>query len=509
MRGNSYYIGVLLLSLLLLQACYQELIETESMEDKSRQGILLLDGIPVFEDLQDGFVLYTIKSDSLDSFSPLVDLGIYNSASFEGLDLRHGEINELGKIIVNKPYLLVARMASSTDTFRLFFTSLPLLRFYTDEGIPYEPKLESRMQLAYANPDPDSKSTLLFESHAGIEIRGMSANRFDKKSYGIELWQNEYRVDRSVPLLGMSYCEDWILDAMYIDELRVRNKFSFEVWNKMETKQAGNLQEKKRTGIQMEYVELFLNQRYYGLYCLGEKMDEKLMDFTYAQDEAGGVFYKTYGWHEGSTTFRSYLNEPALSMEWDGWEQIYPEDYFFWDPLSDLRKLVTLEANDVFRNQIDGELDLKNAANFYLFINLLKAWDNVGKNIFLARYSEHSKFFFLPWDLEATLGRSWEMKDMDPYGIVGNGLHERLISLNINNYKDSLAQMWSQYRASVFHRDALVQDLEENYLLLRKNGVMTRENKRWGLEIDIDYEYSYMVEWIEDRLRVLDGHFQP
>lgn len=509
MRGKSYYSYVLLLSFLLLQACYEELVENESPEDQSQPGVLMLNGIPVFEDLTGGFMLYTIKADSMNSFAPLVDLGDYEAVSFEGMDLHHNEINELGKIKVNKSYLLVATKGSSTETFSLFFTTLPLLRIQTDKGIPYEPKLESHLQLAYANPDPEKQSTLFFESHAGIEIRGMSANRFDKKSYGIELWQNEFRVDRSVPLLGMAYCEDWILDAMYIDELRMRNKFSFEIWNKMETMQEGNLQEKKRTGIKMEYVELFLNQRYYGLYCLGEKMDEQLLDFSYAQDEAGGVFYKTYGWHEGSTTFRSYLNEPVLSMEWDGWEQIFPEDYFYWDPLSDMRKLVTVAADDAFGKRIDSVLDLQNAANFYLFLNLLKAWDNVGKNIFLARYTESSKFFFLPWDLEATMGRTWEMKDSNPYGIVGNGLHERLISLNTMAYNETLSEMWSSYRASVLHRDALVQDVEDHYLLLRKNGVMSRENERWGLEIDIDYEYNYMVKWIEERLLVLDGHFQP
>jgi len=472
-----------------------------------RQSMLLLDGIPVFEDLTDKLMLYTIKEDSLASFSPLVDFNSHLDVSIKGISLTPGAVNDLGPVEINKVYKLLVREGSSTDSFDLLFTTLPILRFITDEGIPYEPKLESHMQLAYANPVKGSSSTLLFESWAGIEIRGMSANRFDKKSYGIELWQNEFRVDRSVPLLGMGYCEDWFLDAMYIDNLRMRNKFSFELWNKMETRQPNDLQEGKRTGIQMEYVELFLNQRYYGLYCLGERMDEELIDFSYSQDEKGGVMYKTYGWHEGSTTFRSYLNEPELSLEWDGWEQIYPEDFFNWDPLSELRKLVTLEEDEVFMEQIGSLLDLRNAANFYLLLNMIKGWDNVGKNVFLARYSRHTKFFFLPWDLEATWGRTWEMLDSNPYGIIGNGLHERLIALNADGYRDSLSLMWNSYRNTILQKDSLNHAVDMHYSLLKKNGVIQRENMRWDLEIDLEQEYIYMLDWLDERLNTLDGHF--
>jgi spore coat protein CotH len=89
-------------------------------------------------------------------------------------------------------------------------------------------------------------------------------------------------------------------------------------------------------------------------------------------------------------------------MEWDGWEQIYPDDFFNWDPLAELRKLVVLSKDEEFTLEIDSILDLNNSAHFFLLLNLLKAWDNLGKNVFIARYSEDTKLFFLPWDLEAS-----------------------------------------------------------------------------------------------------------
>lgn len=497
----------LLVLLLLMTACYKEIIEPEESTEEKPEALLRFDGVPAFEDLEENFLLYTLPGDSVSSFSPMVEYDSLLQVSLNGKDLLSGEINELGAVKINEPYQLLIKKGVEIDSFNLLFTTLPILRFNFSGNIPYEPKLESWMQLSYRNPDLQIQSTMFFESHAGIEFRGVSANRFDKRSFGIELWQNEYRVDRSVPLLGMGYFEDWILDAMYIDKLRMRNKLSFDLWNKMDTRQVNDLQVEKRTGIKMEYVELFLNQRYHGLYCLGERMDEKVMGFSYAQDEKGGVMYKTYDWVNGSTTFRSYHNEPVLAMEWDGWEQIYPEDFFNWNPLAELRKMVTLGEDEKVSEEIGNILDLRNTANFYLLLNILKAWDNTGKNIYMARYSADSKLFFLPWDLEATWGRNWKMEDSDPYGTVQNGLHERLIALNAGGYSDYISSLWEDYRSNIFHEEALKKMTESNYTLLRDNGVIQRENQRWSLDIDLDEEYQYIENWITERLRVLDENF--
>lgn len=506
---RSKYIWTLLMVFLisLPRACYKELTLLEPVNEENAPGIIAFDGVPAFEDHTDRMVLYTLSQDSMDSFTPIVEFGIYGDLTFNGVVLIPGEVNDLGAVRVNHPYELIAGNGSDIDTFKFMFTTIPLLRIFTETGIPYEPKLDSWLQLQYGVKNGDRDSTVLFESNAGIEIRGISANIFKKKSYGIELWENKFRVDRQAPLLGMRYGEDWILDAMGIDNLKMRNKLSFNVWNSMETKTPDEDRDRIKTGIGMEYVELFLNQRYNGLYCLGERMDEKVIDFGSSQDEKGGVMYKTYGYNEGSTTFRSYLVEPTTSPEWDGWEQIYPNEGLNWSPLSDLRKLVSLESDEIFIDQIGTQLDLENAANFYLLLNLIMGWDNVGKNVFLARYTEQSRLFFLPWDLEASWGRSWKMEDQNPWGIVGNGLHERLISLNAQGYKDSLSVMWENYRTSVFKEESLQQLVDSNYSILKKNGVIQRENKRWDLNLDLEAEYLYLSDWLEKRLLILDQHF--
>jgi len=152
-------------------------------------------------------------------------------------------------------------------------------------------------------------------------------------------------------------------------------------------------------------------------------------------------------------------------------------------------------------------LDLENAANYYLFLNLILGWDNIAKNIYMAHYTDNSSLFFLPWDVEATWGRDWKMRDTRPNGIVGNGLFERLVEINPEGFNDSLSLMWDRYRSTIFAQEELMQMVDGHYYMLRRNGAIPRENQRWDLQLDLDQEYHYISDWIETRLINLDGYF--
>ena len=54
--------------------------------------------------------------------------------------------------------------------------------------------------------------------------RGRTSLSFLKKSYKVEL-------NNSYSLLGMGKDDDWILDALYTDSSKVRNKLSYDLWN--------------------------------------------------------------------------------------------------------------------------------------------------------------------------------------------------------------------------------------------------------------------------------------
>ena len=137
---------------------------------------------------------------------------------------------------------------------------------------------------------------------------------------------------------------------------------------------------------------------------------------------------------------------------------------YHWEPLAELRKTVVLDA----------------AADYYLFINLLLAHDNIIKNYFLTRYANESQFLIMPWNLEGSWGIMWHGGDSSTEGILKNKLYKRLIELDVEEFND----------------------------LQKQSGAIERENNRWeGVDIDIDQELLYFTQWTALRLEYLDQDF--
>lgn len=145
-----------------------------------------------------------------------------------------------------------------------FESNLPLV--FIDTGnrqIPDEPKLNATMGIVWngtGKKNSTSDNFNHYEGRIGIELRGSSSQSFPKKSYGFETrdWDNQ---DADVPLLGMPEEEDWILYAPYSDKSLIRNSLIFSL-----AAQFGVYTPRTRQ------VELFLNNRYQGVYVLMEKI---------------------------------------------------------------------------------------------------------------------------------------------------------------------------------------------------------------------------------------------
>ena len=99
-----------------------------------------------------------------------------------------------------------------------------------------------------------------YSGNIGIETRGNSTQMFEKKTYTIELWDNNM-ADQSLSILGMGEEEDWILHAMVIDKTQFRIPLSFDLAREM-----GHYASNYR------FVELVMNNEYRGLYILTEKI---------------------------------------------------------------------------------------------------------------------------------------------------------------------------------------------------------------------------------------------
>lgn len=392
---------------------------------------------------------------------------------------------------------------------------------------------------------------------AAFKYRGASSSNYPKRSYAIKLRdENGNSVDRK--LLGYRSDNNWILDAMYIDLACMRNRVATDLWNAFECKPYYADREKKvRTGTRGKFVEVILNGQWWGLYCMTEKMDRKQLKLkkfvpaaqsTTGENEVHGVLYKSNQWtyevfmghesnddndnkqviypHKKVSDYKNILGQET----WCEYEFKYPDyedEAVEWRPLHDAANMV---ATSFILNidSVKSRFDYPMLRDYYLFIDLLLATDNHGKNLFWYAYDtqgpEGDKLSLAPWDLDGTFGQDWD-------GVITNTKDVTLdFDTYIKNYEHGQFAIFDLIKS----RSEWQQDLKDRYAELRMKGVISgdsianrfanyaslfeasladqREQNMWSKAYhsrhkDIQGGATYAESWIRRRVNWLDQKY--
>ena len=392
---------------------------------------------------------------------------------------------------------------------------------------------------------------------AAFKYRGASSSNYPKRSYAIKLRdENGNSVDRK--LLGYRSDNNWILDAMYIDLACMRNRVATDLWNAFECKPYYADREKKvRTGTRGKFVEVILNGQWWGLYCMTEKMDRKQLKLkkfvpaaqsTTGENEVHGVLYKSNQWtyevfmghesnddndnkqviypHKKVSDYKNILGQET----WCEYEFKYPDyedEAVEWRPLHDAANMV---ATSFILNidSVKSRFDFPMLRDYYLFIDLLRATDNHGKNLFWYAYDiqgpEGDKLSLAPWDLDGTFGQDWD-------GVITNTKDVTLdFDTYIKNYEHGQFAIFDLIKS----RSEWQQDLKDRYAELRIKGVISgdsianrfanyaslfeasladqREQNMWSKAYhsrhkDIQGGATYAESWIRRRVNWLDQKY--
>jgi hypothetical protein len=161
-------------------------------------------------------------------------------------------------------------------------SNIPLLSIKT-AGIPHEPGGKAAATLELFAPGAcrldafeSCRSARTMAAHIGV--RGQSSRReFPKKSYVLDLRDGRGRHARE-PLLGMPSGAEWVLSACYADRTCLRNKLSYEVAAGM-----------GRWAPRSEFVELFIDGRFHGLYLLVERINRGRLGLRALRRRGGGA----------------------------------------------------------------------------------------------------------------------------------------------------------------------------------------------------------------------------
>jgi hypothetical protein len=98
------------------------------------------------------------------------------------------------------------------------------------------------------------------KSRIAIEIHGASSVILPKKSYAIEL-RNDEGDERALPILGLPAHSDWVLHGCGRDDTCLRNALAYEL-----ARDSGAYAPRTR------FIELYFHGRYHGVYLLVERI---------------------------------------------------------------------------------------------------------------------------------------------------------------------------------------------------------------------------------------------
>ncbi len=407
---------------------------------------------------------------------------------------------------LNVPNLLTYSSSYSItngiDEFILFFTQLPIVTVNSDIEIIDEPKVLANFTYT------DDLQTV--NSLIGIELRGGFSQTIPKKTFDLEFWEDEKGDETlSFQFGSLRDDDDWILDGMYNEPLRIRSYISHKLWIEIHQLHYSEDEPEAKSGADVMFVELFLNHVYNGIYALSEQVDKKQLQIKSYDDALRGELYKGETW--GATTFTELPDYDNTSRDWGGYEYKYPKENQVtdWENLYNFTEFVMFSTNTTYVNEVWNQFNKENAMDYFIFLNLLRATDNTGKNIYLAKYNIDYPYFYTPWDLDGTWGIIWNgTNDSTTNDILSNGFFQRNLNLNPNLYKREMGLRWFDLRNGPLSLTNLLNNIDSAHQKLTNNNVYSRESMIYG-NYDFDtISLNYMINWLEERIAFLDSYFE-
>ena len=408
--------------------------------------------------------------------------------------------------------------------------SLPVLRVWTgtewQAGMPY---VNGSMQLEVAGADTIRMAAL-------IKTRGATAQQYMMKpAFNMKLRSDDYSQELDSNLLGIRSCSSWIVDAMAIDRICMRNRVTFDIWNEFSrlpysTKFGG------RNGIDGRFVEVYINDSYYGIYCLNDRINRKLFGLKKVEATPTGDVFHGAIYKHGTQDIENQ-NEPAYNddstacvIDWhNAWELTYPDDYgcaAVWAPLQDAY------ANGQSLAYVKKYFWLENLADYQLLVMALAIGDNWGtKNRFFSireigedingAHGEERKIVFTPWDLDTSFGGAWDGSNYDGVfkiwplaNITGNAPYPFSFLQHDAEYNALMKKRWKVARAGALSVDSVCAKLERYRDLFLESGAWQRMVDRFESQpekpcyvTDLAHEIELIEAWYAARYQEMDEWF--
>ena len=371
-------------------------------------------------------------------------------------------------------------------SYAVIFTTLPVVEMRGEVV-----RVDEREREVYAGEitvwDPayqESSHLMVQDSALEWNVRGFSSMSFQKKSLKLNLKEKNGQ-NNKLAFLGFESDDDYILNPMWFDDIKVREKLAIDLWNEMSDEKGSTL--KMSDG---QFCEVVINGEYQGLRLMQNKIEK-----SYLKLDDNDILLKGNNVNEGTKKSPEEVYETIFSSQDEEMTYHIVSDLFYQTDFSNIN--------------LESWVDLQ------LFLHLGNMIDNeTYKNIYYVIQGEDNaeSMSFIPWDTDMSFGIYWndgfrympESAEYITYRIEYEKLKEQYPELDT-----MMKERWKELRQTVFSNTNILSKADQYTLTVCDSGALERDFNylgwnSWGGEDTLDGFKAYIVR----RLQVLDELYQ-
>lgn len=376
-------------------------------------------------------------------------------------------------------------------------SGLPVIMVNTPSGVKIsditkETWLESStMAIVNANGE-------VLNAPGKIKGRGNSTWTFDKKPYAFKF------TNKQSPF-GFPANKAWVLLAESCDRSLLRTAYMCAI------SKAASID----WTINYQYVNLFLNGEYWGVYVLTDKVEKSKNRINIMDD---GFIIEDDNFYEQESLFwvSDRIGRPYTFKypDPDNNEIVkFDDNYnFIRDFISEIeRTLLVLKNNNAFSTDYLDKLDANSFAKYHIAVEVFSNFD---PNRYYVLPSRTSKLKMMPmWDSEWSLGL-WRSNWNDPpLPIVTNRYWENQYYFKYlflsPSFKSEVKSEWEKFITHVEDVKSEVNSVRQKIAKAQADNFKKWPNPGWPLNIQFDTweeEADYLENFLDERIAFLDSH---
>lgn len=419
--------------------------------------------------------------------------------------------------VIEKDELILMLLYTDTDfsIYTLKCTTLPLLNINCKSVDDINKENDVDMDICLFDNRKDATSRLT-KSMGKIHGKGGITYLFPKKGYKLSLTMNSLGNNlrnNNISLLGMRQDDDWILNAVYNDQEKVRNLFALNLWNES---CADNNSFNLDNGNQYKFIELFFNNEYWGLYAIGYPIDEKQLNL----DKENEYMFKKMQYNFAE---ENVLTQKELELE-DYKLVNNPNDKK--DAWNSLKNYYTTLLTSSDKKELYSISDINNVIDYYLFQELIQGNDNAidmyMKNVYITikRQNKNKVILYTPWDYDMCLGNIYDpcaenytnkyKVEVDKTINFKFNAINALQELNDDKINELIKNRYADLRSNYWSEEHLKELLEKYSSQIYDSGAFRRDKERWkkGSYNDVDEKLTKVEDFLLKRVEYLDKYIE-